>query len=240
MKISETSARDTGNTWTGFLILGSAIGLFILGIVRFLSTIISFGDVNFARGFTSVGLLLLATFAGWVLADFCSGVVHFVADNYGSPKTPLLGRTIIAPFRQHHLAPTQMLAHGFLERNANNAFATVPLLVWIPLTPLNSPLLLFGSALSLQLSAWILVTNEIHAICHKRTTNRLLRWLQEKGLLLDPEQHARHHDATNEAPRSRFRSDHFHYCITSGICDRWARALLGRFEKRTHPPQTAP
>lgn len=238
---SQASSRDTRAQWRDALVLSGVGSLFGLAAIRSFSAFISFGEVSLGRGFTCAALLFLASLFAWVLADFCSGMIHFLADNYGSAETPLLGRILIAPFRQHHLAPTQMLEHGFLERNANNALATLPFLSWIPLTTLNSPLLLFGAALSLTLSAWILVTNEIHALCHKRPTNRFLLWLQKKGLLLDPAAHALHHDSAIEqsGASSRLPSTRFHYCITSGVCDRWARSLEKHIERMKRAPRPA-
>lgn len=217
----------------GFEILSfsGASGLLGLGTLHFGEAFMRFGESTLERSLVAGSLLFGATLAAWVLADLLSGVVHFVADNCGTPDTPVFGPILIAPFREHHTSPSKMLEHGFLERNANNALATVPLLVWIPWTSLASPLLLFCAASSVQLSGWILVTNEVHARCHEAPKNGVIKWLQRRGILLSPAQHALHHNAARAARAARAANQatstaHFHYCITSGFCDRLARSLL--------------
>ena len=45
-----------------------------------------------------------AVLAGYVMADFGSGVFHWATDNYGNEKTPVFGG-VIAAFQGHHLFP---------------------------------------------------------------------------------------------------------------------------------------
>ena len=48
--------------------------------------------------------LWLATgfLVGYLLADLLSGTVHWFCDSFFAPDTPLIGRSIIHPFRDHH------------------------------------------------------------------------------------------------------------------------------------------
>ena len=41
--------------------------------------------------------------AGMIAADFVSGIVHWMADTWGSETMPLVGRRILHPFRVHHV-----------------------------------------------------------------------------------------------------------------------------------------
>lgn len=213
-----------------------AVILFILGSFQFLDAAVHFGAQSLDHGLSVGALCLLATLLGWVLADLLSGLVHFLADNFGRPTTPLIGPLLIAPFREHHRAPEAILHHDFLERNANNALVALPLLLWIPLAHLHTPLSLFGSAICLQLSGWILLTNEIHAQCHLRPVRGPVRWLQRRGLILAPEDHDIHHAAgaiSTDGDSGARRDSRFHYCISSGVCDRLARqaARWARYAK---------
>jgi plasmanylethanolamine desaturase len=171
----------------------------------------------------SRGIILFLTsgLLAWLLADFASGTVHFIADNFGSPDTPVLGRLLIAPFRQHHATPLDLLEHDFLERNANNAFIASPLLIWVPFVELHASWALFLACLSLQMAIWAALTNEIHAAAHASKVPTWVRMLQEYGVVLSPRHHQTHH--LTHPPSGRI--PHFHYCITSGICDRLAGAL---------------
>lgn len=175
-----------------------------------------------------LSLWLTAGFLGWLLADLASGVVHYVADNFGSADTPILGRMVIAPFREHHAAPLDLLKHDFLERNANNALIALPLLGWIPFADLNSSWTLFLACASLQMALWAAVTNEIHAAAHSARMPAWVRQLQRCGLILSPDHHRAHHsvDALSR------ENTQFHYCITSGACDRIASALRAATKTR--------
>lgn len=207
----------------------STLGFLLLGSFRFCEAAVDFGRHSVGHWFSLGGMCLLSALLGWMLADFFSGLVHFIADNFGHPTTPVVGPLFIAPFREHHDAPEAMLEHGFLERTTNNALVTSPLFLWIPWTSLDAPLALLFSAICLNLSGWLFLTNEIHAQCHLRPARGTARWLQKRGLILAPEQHDVHHRAaatTSDIPASRGARDHFHYCITCGICDRIARRLI--------------
>lgn len=220
-----------------FTVVTLAVGFLVVGALRFSEAALQFGDRSLPHGIGAVAISFLALLFGWALADLFSGLVHFLADNFGRPTTPVIGPLLIAPFREHHQSPETMLRHGFLERNANNAMVTLPLLLWIPWAELRGPISLAWAALCLQLSIWVLLTNEIHAQCHLRPPSGAVRWLQSRGLILAPEQHDIHHTASTAAQAiSELGEERFHYCITSGVCDRVARRIA-RFVRGTRWPR---
>jgi plasmanylethanolamine desaturase len=63
-----------------------------------------------------VGLLVIPVL-GFIAADFASGMVHFLCDNFGTPETPWLGPSFIKSFRDHHTDPKGITRHDFLEVN---------------------------------------------------------------------------------------------------------------------------
>ena len=76
------------------------------------------------------GWLVPAAFiAGYITADFASGVFHFLADNYGSTTKPFVGPVFIRPFREHHIDPKAITRHDFLEVNGANCAMSVPILL---------------------------------------------------------------------------------------------------------------
>ena len=150
-------------------------------------------------------LLVLA----YLAADFLSGFVHFLADNFGSYDTPILGPNFIEPFREHHVDPKGIVGHDFVDANGNNSLATLPfmLFVWI-IVPLETWYYgyLFGAfCLFLCLAAFL--TNQFHKWAHMDEPPALVGWLQARGVILSQE----HHDIHHESPYDTY------YCITAGF-----------------------
>jgi hypothetical protein len=161
--------------------------------------------------------LALAVIAGWAFADFCSGLVHFLCDRFGSESTPLLGPAVIRPFREHHVEPRGIAAHGFVELSGNNALALTPMLaLGGGLAPLFGEALLPSAAFSWLMSASVglFTTNQIHRWAHMTRPPRIARLLQRAGIAISAEAHARHHCGAHDVA----------FCITNG----WCNALLDR------------
>src|SRR6185369_7879676 len=55
--------------------------------------------------------VLAAAVGGFIAADFISGLVHWLFDTWGSPGTPVVGKTFIVPFRVHHTDPVDITRH---------------------------------------------------------------------------------------------------------------------------------
>jgi ubiquitin-conjugating enzyme E2 variant len=157
--------------------------------------------------------------AGYVMADLLTGFVHWFCDTFFDPVTPIIGPGLIAPFREHHRDPLLMTRHGFLELTGSSFRGLVPVLAVI---------LWVGEAVPVAAQAlvWALAgasagTNLLHRWAHEPLPPAPARLLQRVGLILTPEQHARHH----APPYARA------YCVTSGwlnpLCERarlWQRA----------------
>ncbi|MBC8085835.1 MAG: kua-ubiquitin conjugating enzyme hybrid localization domain protein [Phycisphaerae bacterium] len=167
--------------------------------------------VQLTRFYSELGnfwLVLLVALAGYLAADLASGMVHFLADNFGSPDTPFLGQGFVLPFRQHHVDPLGITRHGFFAANGNNALVCLPVLipvvVLVPLTT-SSVGYAFGAFTFVFLLA-VFLTNQTHKWAHMEVVPRPIRWLQDAGIILSKSHHDIHH-------RSPFNT---HYCITVG------------------------
>lgn len=177
---------------------------------RLMSSIIS------EPGLAEVGWLIGAALIGYLTADLASGVVHWLADRFGSPDTPILGEAFVHPFREHHDLPKKILEHDFVEVNGNNCVAM--LLFLIPME-FVLPSVFSGSWIGLAsftvtFSLGIFMTNQFHQWAHADEVSAPVRWLQQTRLVLSPEAHDRHHTLPYESD----------YCITSG----WMNPILER------------
>jgi ubiquitin-conjugating enzyme E2 variant len=153
-------------------------------------------------------LLAGALLAGWLASDFTSGLFHWLADTWGSPTTPLVGRALIRPFREHHRDPEAIADHDFAETNGSSALISLPVLFAAHALPLEAgAAALFGAAFLGALVSWTLATNQFHQWAHTARPPALAGALQRLRIALPPVHHARHHAAPHTT----------HYCITSGL-----------------------
>lgn len=152
---------------------------------------------------------VLASLAGYVLADLGSGVYHWGIDNYGDATTPIFGSQIDA-FQGHHKWPWTITKRQF----ANNlhALARVMTFTVLPMNLVfNDPTLM---AFVGSFSGCIMFSQQFHAWSHstKSKLPPIVVALQDLGVLVSRTQHADHH-------RSPYNCN---YCIVSGI---WNKIL---------------
>lgn len=144
-----------------------------------------------------------AVVAGYVAADLVSGLVHWFSDTYFRETTPVIGRMLIHPFREHHRDPSGITRHGMVELTGNSALALAPVMAWGPPDSGVAGVWVLSFAFSLM------ATNVIHKWAHQERVSRAVAALQRARLILPPEHHARHHAGDHRAA----------YCITTGWCN---------------------
>lgn len=167
--------------------------------------------------------LFLAPLPAWLLADFVSGFVHFLGDRFGDETTPVFGPTYVKPFREHHVDPTAITRHDFIETNGLNSVVSLPVaaLAW-GLLPLGETAWgAFAGAFVASFLLSIFMTNQIHKWAHQERRPRWVSRLQGWGVILSPENHEVHHTSPHDT----------YYCITAG----WLNPVLekARFYERT-------
>ena len=172
------------------------------------------------RGYAEFGkwwTVLLALIAGYLAADLASGMVHFLADNFGSPDTPFIGPSFVLPFRQHHVDPMGLTRHNFWDANASNALVCLPVLIPVVVfTPITSSSLGYiAGVFSFVMLTAVFLTNQTHKWAHMDKVPPVVRWMQNAGLILSKSHHDVHH-------KSPFNT---HYCITVGAWNRMFEKL---------------
>jgi ubiquitin-conjugating enzyme E2 variant len=157
---------------------------------------------------SSPWLALSAILIGYVAADFLSGFVHWMGDTWGSPELPLLGASVIRPFREHHVDQTAITRHDFIETNGANCLISLPIAAASLLIPVEAGdgVGLFAAAFLGALILWVFATNQFHKWAHLPAPHGVIAGLQRLHLILPPTHHAVHH----AAPFNRY------YCITVG------------------------
>jgi len=208
-----TDIKNTTHRVVEALALASFATLWIWLAVRF---------PRHGGAWMTLALLPLA----WLAADFLGGLVHFVADNFGDPRTPYFGPSFIGPFRDHHTDPAGITRHGFLERHGNNSMVSLPVLgatLYWPYSPWLDMFVL-GTTLG------VAITNQIHCWAHMERPPRWVAFLQTCRVILPRDHHGAHHTPPYKT----------NYCIlsgwTSGTLNLVVRWLLRRPDLAV-PPQ---
>lgn len=145
---------------------------------------------------------------GWLLADLLGGVVHWWQDRLARCDWPLIGQSVIAPNRLHHVDVLAFTHAGPIARNlATWTAVSIIALAW---------LILLGPSIVLAFAVLGgLVTSEVHRLAHMPLkAGPIVLALQETGVLQSPRHHAGHH----RAPLGR------RYCILTD----WLNPLLDR------------
>lgn len=176
-------------------------GFFALVLVH----VMRFSTASEMFGWREAVVALLAL----VVADFLSGLFHWMADTWGSEDISWIGPHFLRPFRVHHIAPLAMLHHDFFETNGNSALLALPFLLLSLALPLSSDLSRFVAVFLAAVGVWGFATNQIHKWAHMNDPPSIVRWMQSRGVILSPQHHEVHHTAP-------FATN---YCITTGWCN---------------------
>lgn len=165
----------------------------------------------------AVWLMIPGALLGLVFGDFVTGLVHWAADTYGEESTPVIGRSLVRPFRVHHVRPFEICEHGIVETVGNTCILAAPLLIlFIVIAAFGeisaaAAFVVFVAALTVGVTV---ATNQFHKWAHQDAPPRIVRALQRSRIILSPEHHLTHHAAP-------FQSS---YAITNG----WLNPLLNR------------
>ena len=147
---------------------------------------------------TDILFLCLQVLIGLWLADFGTGFVHWLADNYGNPKWPVLGPRHIVYSHNHHHDPHELARLSWHARHGGiwTVVALTTLALWFIgwLGPVTLSALLFGA-----------LTNMMHRWSHQspRQNGPIITALMRLGLVQSQRHHVHHHSGQNDT----------HYCL---------------------------
>ena len=153
---------------------------------------------------------------GVAAIDFVTGVVHWACDRFGDAATPVVGPLLIRAFREHHVDPSKMVDHDWIETNGEPCVLTGLALVVLAVL---APEVRSGLGAAAVTVVWTMAivgawANQVHKWAHMASAPRLARFLQHAGLALRPNEHACHHRAPHDSG----------YCISTG----WMNPPLDR------------
>jgi len=122
-----------------------------------------------------------------LIADFISGIGHWLEDTYGNPNIKY-GASIVHANIEHHSTPRSFLGRTYWYRNNS-------LIIFFTLIPVIAFLIGWGSWELTFTCLLLSQTNEIHAFAHRKKseTPKLILCLQEMGFLQSSRHHAVHH-----------------------------------------------
>jgi len=160
--------------------------------------------------YSRIPYFIIGNVIAMIISDFASGFVHWAADTWGTLDTPLVGRSFVRSFREHHIDPSAMTRHDVVETNADNCLLTLPILYnmckMIVIEDYDFLMLTFSTVLCV----WVCMTNQIHKWAHTYPSPPpLIVFSQKIGLILNRQHHSVHH-------KPPFDSN---YCITNGWCN---------------------
>ncbi len=155
----------------------------------------------------SPAFIVLAALTGYLESDLITGLFHWFFDTWFSPTTPFIERAWVRTFREHHIDPTAICRHDFVETNGSNIFSGVVLVIAGYCSSTT-----FGAASMLSAAVFMSLTSQIHKWAHAERVPWVVAFFQRTHVILSKRTHEIHH----VAPFDRS------YCITSG----WLNATL--------------
>lgn len=159
----------------------------------------------------SLAILICAVLA-ILTADFFSGVLHWAADGYGSVDMFLIGKNLLRNFREHHIDPTAITRHDFVETNGDNFTIIVPQLLYIGYKFNSHSIEQIQNDYNWDLYVFILsilisLTNQFHKWSHTYFgLPRYITIFQDMHLILPRIHHRIHHVTPHDT----------YFCITTG------------------------
>ena len=149
-------------------------------------------------------MIIFHLFLGWFIADFLSGLFHWLEDRVFWVGMPFISASIVEPNRLHHNDPMAMTRETFISRNGTTwAAVTMVAALWFLLAGFSW--IWLGAVLGGA------VVTQVHYLAHKGHSDGLISVLQQVGIIQSRSHHWQHH----KEPQDR------HYCILTNFLNPW-------------------
>jgi hypothetical protein len=152
-------------------------------------------------------LVVIAVFAGLFLADFFTGLIHWVTDTWFDE---ILFTRVVSIAREHHLYPHHIIGYGFRDYVGYTSWPAAlvfgPVVPWLLLWAEPSAVRYVSVLIIGEICAVSFFGTHFHRFGHRRSDNPIVRFLQKTRFLITPQYHALHHGGTHET----------HYCVVNG------------------------
>lgn len=146
-------------------------------------------------------MFLIKLFFTVVLADFVSGLVHWLEDAYARPDMKLVGKIAEENLR-HHARPREFISKSWWESSSDLLLVGLVATLLALLTHTFSGWLLLFVMLTIN-------ANQIHKWAHQgpRENPVIVTTLQRLRILQTPREHAKHHRGSKDS----------HYCVITNV-----------------------
>lgn len=167
---------------------------------------------------SEIFLIILYCLIGLWSADFATGLFHWLVDNYGHPKWPIIGPHYIEPSHLHH-------DEDMFEFELSNV--VTHLYIWTAVVIVGFTFWLSGLMTIPIAFACIFgfLTNVIHRWSHTRADENvaIVRGLQRLGIFQSTQHHTFHHLEGSDS----------HYCLLTDHINPLLEAIgfWGRLER---------
>lgn len=196
------------------------------GLVNALCTLsaVAWLIVNWTKIRPSTVFIVASVFAGMLVGDLVTGILHWAFDTWFSADTRFLHRMVLI-VREHHIYPDRVFQYSFYhDAGALSVMAfllTSPLFTYAFSRSADDSqsfhFLYYAVCVAVTISFALVFMFEFHKFGHKRTTSRLVRVLQRFNLLLTYTHHMKHHSGKHDR----------NYCLINGHADRTFGAAGG-------------
>lgn len=147
--------------------------------------------------------ILLKVIVIVLLADFVTGLVHWLEDSYWSPETPILGKWIVLPNLEHHKNGQAFLEKTWLQSSWDLLLVGILIITFA----------YFMNHLTWEVLLFVILSvnaNQIHKWAHitrYKNKPKIIGFLQKIQILQTTQHHGQHHRKPNNT----------HYCTITNV-----------------------